>query len=405
MVELVKNEIYKDLMIEKMLREICLELSEVYKKREKEIEELEKRTGYLVSKGDMRMLKRFRAMIRRGLSWMSTPVFVDPESSTQADGAQSSRVPVPLPKDPYEAIRQAYFIGTNTKSKPFEGKARTPESPHIVALPTCHVEESEGSGTSGARSTSSNFILHRTARMVVHVAPVMSPGLSAGMAEVAAMPDLVFRKSKEVKESSDSDSESEDVEEEGPTAEDEDPATEDEDDDSHGLDDESYGIDGERHGIESDGLGLGEEGAVPEGQQRAVPVVRIAMSEPLGFGYGALRHRELALEEDHAYNTFEVGQGSGSAPELGRSERVSTSLEHEQERTAVTFGALWRLVLALEAWAGRVDTRMTDMSQARYDDHRLVHNMLLQQIALQRELQEMRDRVTVCEQERDRRER
>nr|GEY15211.1 hypothetical protein [Tanacetum cinerariifolium] len=69
MVELVKNEIYKDLMIEKMLREICLELSEVYKKREKEIEELEKRTGYLVAKGDMRMLKRFRAMIGRGLSW------------------------------------------------------------------------------------------------------------------------------------------------------------------------------------------------------------------------------------------------------------------------------------------------------------------------------------------------
>ncbi|GKE36530.1 hypothetical protein Tco_1459935 [Tanacetum coccineum] len=30
------------------------------------------------------------------------------------------------------------------------------------------------------------------------------------------------------------------------------------------------------------------------------------------------------------------------------------SLEREQERTAVTFGALWRPVLALEAWAGHV---------------------------------------------------
>ncbi|GKE58312.1 hypothetical protein Tco_1497497, partial [Tanacetum coccineum] len=35
---------------------------------------------------------------------MSTPVFVDPKSSTQADGAQSSRVPIPLSEDPYEAI-------------------------------------------------------------------------------------------------------------------------------------------------------------------------------------------------------------------------------------------------------------------------------------------------------------
>nr|GEV67480.1 hypothetical protein [Tanacetum cinerariifolium] len=53
------------------------------------------------------------------------------------------------------------------------------------------------------------------------------------------------------------------------------------------------------------------------------------------------------------------------------------SLEHEQERTTVTFRALWRHVLALEAW----------------------------QTALQRELHEMRGRVTVLEQERDRRER
>nr|GEU83590.1 reverse transcriptase domain-containing protein [Tanacetum cinerariifolium] len=154
-----------------------------------------------------------------------------------------------------------------------------------------------------------------------------------------------------------------------------------------------------------------EEEAVPEGQQRVVPVVGTAVSEPLGFRYGALRHRELALEEDHEYSTSEVGQGSGSAPKPKRSERVSASrqptlamwtdptneidrnvrelytrsrvvrdeifsqryrfrsLEHEQERTAVTFGALWRHVLALEACAGRVDTQMTDMSRAGYDDH------------------------------------
>ncbi|GJZ05717.1 putative ribonuclease H-like domain-containing protein [Tanacetum coccineum] len=95
---------------------------------------------------------------------MSTLVFVDPKISTQANGAQSSRVPVTLPEDPYEAIRQAYLVETNTESEPFEDlEIETPESPHTVASPTslpdstpptCHVKELEGSDTSGARSTS-----------------------------------------------------------------------------------------------------------------------------------------------------------------------------------------------------------------------------------------------------------
>ncbi|GKC15210.1 hypothetical protein Tco_1011992 [Tanacetum coccineum] len=49
------------------------------------------------------------------------------------------------------------------------------------------------------------------------------------------------------------------------------------------------------------------------------------MSTPLRLRYRALRRRELALEEDHVYSTFEVGQGSGSEPESERPERVSAS--------------------------------------------------------------------------------
>ncbi|GKC30132.1 hypothetical protein Tco_1037426 [Tanacetum coccineum] len=59
------------------------------------------------------------------------------------------------------------------------------------------------------------------------------------------------------------------------------------------------------------------------------------------------------------------------------------SLEWEQERATITFRALWRPVLALEAWAGRVDTRLADM---------------------QRELQEIRGRVAALEQEMGRKE-
>nr|GEX25494.1 reverse transcriptase domain-containing protein [Tanacetum cinerariifolium] len=270
-------------------------------------------------------------------SKMSTLVFVDPEIFTQADGAQSSRVPVPLPEDPYKAIRQAYLVGTDTESEPFEDpvETETPKSPHTVASPTslldstpptCRVKESKGSDTSGARSTSSNStaplspdhplthstptlvsILCKTARMVVRVLPVMSPGLSVSIAEVAAMsdsalckrfrssyesspssspPDLPLRKryqgtselvedeeeeDKETEESLYSDCESEDAKDEGPIIEDKDPTARDE------------------------GLAARDEGP----------------GEPLGLGYGALRNWKIALEEGWMPIVFEVDPEDG----------------------------------------------------------------------------------------------
>ncbi|GKB67933.1 hypothetical protein Tco_0929345 [Tanacetum coccineum] len=156
--------------------------------------------------------------------------------------------------------------------------------------------------------------------MAVRVPPVMSPGLSASMAKVAAMSESAFRKrfrssyksspsssppdlpsrkryrgtselvedddeeNEEIEESLDSDSVSEDAEDEGV--------------ESHSLDDESRSLDDEGHSVESNGLGLGEEEAVPEGQQWAVLVVGTTVSAPLGLG---------------------------SAPEPERPERVSAS--------------------------------------------------------------------------------
>ncbi|GKB83301.1 hypothetical protein Tco_0950196 [Tanacetum coccineum] len=446
---------------------------------------------------------------------MSTQVFINPESSTQADGAQSSRVPVPLPEDPYEAIRQAYL------DEPFEDPTdtKTPESPLAIAPPVLVP------------------ILRRTARMVVRIPHAMSSGLSASMAKVAAMSEFVFRKrfrsscksspsvlpldlpsqkryqgmselvedseedddeeDEEIKESMDYDSVSETQRTRdllqrmrillwrtGPygTAAVEGPGMDDEDydldDETHGRDDEGRGIDDEGHSVESDRLGLEEEEAVPGGQRQAAPVVGTTVSAPLGLGYGALRRRELALEEGDVYSTFEVGQGSGSAPESERPERVSAfrqptlttwtdpedgmiyidipdypppappvqtppspewtsgslpispshsdvpspisspmipltvpspvatpatelspalferydrdigelftrsgavreeifsqryrfrSLEYEQERVAVTFGAIWRPVLALEAWAGQTDAQRAALWHAISD--------------------------------------
>ncbi|GJY71247.1 hypothetical protein Tco_0474950 [Tanacetum coccineum] len=151
----------------------------------------------------------------------------------------------------------------------------------------------------------------------------MSPGYSARIEEVAAMSDAAFRKrfrssyesspspsstllvwkrykgtselilgtnseeeeDEEVEESSDSNSESEDAEDEGPATGDEGPTAGDE-----GL---TAGDKGPGMRVKS--LGLGEDKAVPEGQQRVVSVVETV-----------------------------VGQGFGSVPEPEGLERVST---------------------------------------------------------------------------------
>ncbi|GKF35287.1 hypothetical protein Tco_0108487 [Tanacetum coccineum] len=207
---------------------------------------------------------------------MSTPAFVDPGSSTQADEAQSSQVPVPVPEDQYEAIRQAYLDGTDTESKPIEDpvKTETLESPLTVAPPTSLPESTPPTLVS---------FLCRTARMAVRVPPALLVGLSTSMAEVAAMSEFAFRKrfmssyesspslsppdlplrkryrgtselvedseedddeeDEEIEESLDSDSVSRDAEDEGPTAEDEDPIVGDED--------LAAGIEGPNMGVES----------------------------------------------------------------------------------------------------------------------------------------------------------
>ncbi|GJW60405.1 hypothetical protein Tco_0109740, partial [Tanacetum coccineum] len=238
-------------------------------------------------------------------------------------------------EDPFEAIRQAYLDGTDTESELFKEAidTETLEFPLAIAPPI-------------PLSESTPPILVPipcgTAHMVVRIPPAMSSGLSASMVGVAAMsesalrkrfwssyksspsmssPDLPSRKhyrgTSELVEDSEEDDDEEDEEIE--ESMDSDSMSEDAEDE----DDESCGIDDEGHSVESDGRGLEEEEAIPGGQQQAAPIMRTTMSAPLGLGYEALRRCELELEEGDVYSTFEVGQGSGSAPESGRPERVS----------------------------------------------------------------------------------
>ncbi|GKA80081.1 hypothetical protein Tco_0786677 [Tanacetum coccineum] len=58
---------------------------------------------------------------------MSTPAYVDSETITQAVKAQSSRVLVPLPDDPYVAVRQTQLVDTDTESDPEEAPSEVEE--------------------------------------------------------------------------------------------------------------------------------------------------------------------------------------------------------------------------------------------------------------------------------------
>ncbi|GKD82837.1 hypothetical protein Tco_1349676, partial [Tanacetum coccineum] len=342
------------------------------------------------------------------------------------------RVPIPFPKDVYEAIRQAYLVETET-----------PESPHTVASPTllpditpptCHAKESEDSDTPGARSTSSDS----TAPLLpdhplTHTSPTLVPLLrttvrmarfrsSYESSSSSSPPDLPSSKhyqgtselveddeeeDEEIEESLDSDSGSEDAENEGPTIKDEDPAAGDE---GLAVRDEGLAVRDEGPDMRDKSLSLGGDEVVPEGQQLAAPVMEIAMGEPLGLGYGALRRREIALGEGRMPSVFESGSLPVSpAPSIVPTPILSPMISLTfpssvaSPATAKAEGLLTEL--GAQAWEDRVDTRMANMSRAGYDDHRLIHDMLVQQAALQHELQETRDRVTALKQERDRKER
>nr|GEV25112.1 hypothetical protein [Tanacetum cinerariifolium] len=252
--------------------------------------------------------------------------------------------------------------------------------------------------------------------MGVRVPPAMSPGLSASIAEVAAMSDSTF--CKRFRSSYDSSPSPTFLvrkmyrEDEGPTAEDEDPAA-----GGGGLAARDEGFD---MGVASPSLG-GDE-AVPEGQQWAAPVMETVLGEPLGLGYGALRHREIALRESRMPNVFEIDPKDGIAyidvpayPPPAPPVQTPPSLEW-------TFGSLPIsplpfivpspisspiISLTVPSSVASPTTAEAEGFLTRLGAQVEMHGGLIRDhtAALQRELQEMKGRVTALEQERELRER
>ncbi|GKD37425.1 hypothetical protein Tco_1257632 [Tanacetum coccineum] len=81
------------------------------------------------------------------------------------------------------------------------------------------------------------------------------------------------------------------------------------------------------------------------------PVATPAIAETEGFltELGAQVEMQGGLISDHARYRFR-------------------SLEYEQERVAVTFRAIWRPMLALEAWAGQTDAQRAALWHAISDE-------------------------------------
>ncbi|GJZ43043.1 hypothetical protein Tco_0590298 [Tanacetum coccineum] len=169
--------------------------------------------------------------------------------------------------------------------------------------------------------------------------------------------------------------------------------------------DESLGMDDERERVQRTRVlvkrGGGEE-AVPEGQQQALQVIDTAVDEPLGFvpeHEGAERvfaFRQPTLitwadpEDGRVYTDIPA-----YAPPAAPLELHGSILHDHTQRLEALPPTLFadidrdlrelytRPMLALEAWAGRVDSWREEIWQARYDDHRRIKDMLMQQAMMQ----------------------
>nr|GEY30309.1 copia protein [Tanacetum cinerariifolium] len=265
------------------------------------------------------------------------PAHSGSETISQTDGAQSSRVPIPLPDDPYMAVRQAYLATiTDSESEPFEdfretkipkplpiasssippsddpylivGQAHTPATintksePEEAPLETEELQpiatritppSSDHTPTLSYPTSVSPITNEETAHMVVHTQPVMSPGLSARVTEVITLSHSSFHKryrSSYVTPSSLASPAP------SPTL----PIR------------KRYRSTSE---LVEDTKTEGEEVA-HEGQQRQATLVKVTTADrSLRLGYTATRHRALELAEEISPSTFEIGQSSRSMPD------------------------------------------------------------------------------------------
>nr|GEY60544.1 hypothetical protein [Tanacetum cinerariifolium] len=138
-------------------------------------------------------------------------------------------------------------------------------------------------------------------------------------------------------------------------------------DEGHGLGDEDHGLDDESQGLEDERLGLKEEEVVPEVGEDQVPST-FKVVRALGLCQSSKEQRGyLRLDSPPLIHSFTIIACSSITHRF-----ASGYLNSHHIGRCNQFIELGRPVLALEAWAGNVDTQLADMSQARYGTNRLI---------------------------------
>ncbi|GKD25395.1 hypothetical protein Tco_1231609 [Tanacetum coccineum] len=360
---------------------------------------------------------------------MSTPAYaqlVDTKSETEeapseVEELQSLGSRVPFMGDEFEAFEPTCIRTDSSHSSALSDSTAplSPNHPLNHVLPTL---------------TPTRVSFHcRTARMAVRTQPTLSLGMSARIAKAVVLSQSSFHKryrsSYETSSSSssltlpvrkryrgiyvlilDTDSEGDKLREED-TKEDEEDKSLDADDEreSQGLGDVDHGFDDESQGLKDEGLGLKGEEAAPEDPEDdrvytdilayAPPAAPVQTSPSPEWSLGSFLvspsspvvPSPIALPVATPTDTISVDEDQFI--EVGKQLELHGNIDRDVREMYTRSGA-----------AGRVDTRLAYMSRDRYDDHRLIHDMLVQQAAIHHELQEMRGHVNALEQERDRRE-
>nr|GEX85649.1 hypothetical protein [Tanacetum cinerariifolium] len=280
-------------------------------------------------------------------------------------------------------VRKAQLVDTDTESEPEEAPSEAEESQPLGSRVPIMGEEFETSEPSGTRIVSSHSFVsldftasfspdhplthasptstptrvsfhHRTARMARYRSSYETPPPSSSLTLLLWKR---YRGTSELIEDTEGESSEPDSEREG--SEDESSDSDDErkgcglDDEGQGLDDEGHSLDDEGQGLEDEGPSMEEEEAAPEGQQQTAPFRGVTFSQRYRF----------------------------------------RSLEREHERATVTFSAIWRLVLALDAWAGQTDAQRGALWHAIYDIQRENHDLRRQLVEERREQLEQTDRA------------
>ncbi|GJU45464.1 hypothetical protein Tco_1202730 [Tanacetum coccineum] len=227
--------------------------------------------------------------------------------------------------------------------------------------------------------------------------------MSARIAEASALSPSSFRKS------------------EGDELREED-TKEDEEDESSDADDEKegYGLDDKGQGLDDEGQGLDDEFSPsspivpsPVALPVATPVATISVDEDQFLEVGAqlelhgsilydhtqrLDALPLTLFEGYDKDLRELYSRSGVVRDEIFSQRYRfRSLKQEQERDTVTFRAIWRPVLALEAYAGQTDAERIALWHAIYDIKRENHDLRRQLAEERHERLNLTDRVARIE--------